>query len=268
MTTAADAGLGPAAPGHRPPPGEQPRLDVAAPAARPGGRPCPRRQRRAAARAHRWRQDRGRRLPAADRDGTAAVGRPVRHLRLPAQGAAEQPAAPGWRATPHGSAAGLRSGTATPRAPVGGRSSPRRPTCCSPRRNRWSRCSSARTSTTGGCSPTCGPSSSTRCTRSAATTAAGTCSPCWNGSRRIAGQPIQRIGLSATVGNPGELLHWLQGSARWHAARRRRRAGGRRPADDRRPGPFGRIQDRHHRLPAADADIQLDYVGAWKTPPR
>lgn len=30
--------------------------------------------------------------------------------------------------------------------------------------------------------------------------------------QRISGQPIQRIGLSATVGNPNELIVWLQGS--------------------------------------------------------
>src|SRR5699024_350306 len=28
----------------------------------------------------------------------------------------------------------------------------------------------------------------------------------------LAGRPLQRIGASATVGNPQDLLHWLQGS--------------------------------------------------------
>jgi ATP-dependent Lhr-like helicase len=33
---------------------------------------------------------------------------------------------------------------------------------------------------------------------------------------RVAGRPLQRIGLSATVGNPAELLSWLQGSSAGH----------------------------------------------------
>jgi ATP-dependent helicase Lhr and Lhr-like helicase len=63
---------------------------------------------------------------------------------------------------------------------------------------------------------------------------------------RIAGRPLQRIGLSATVGNPAELLTWLQGST----------AG-------RRAGVVVAPEAKTvTTLPAADADIQLDYVGS------
>ncbi|MFC0006580.1 DEAD/DEAH box helicase [Micromonospora siamensis] len=67
---------------------------------------------------------------------------------------------------------------------------------------------------------------------------------------RVAGRPVQRIGLSATVGNPDDLLHWLQGSGR-----------GQRPARVVAP-----------EAPAAGAmsvpatpppgQVELDYVGS------
>lgn len=57
---------------------------------------------------------------------------------------------------------------------------------------------------------------------------------------RIAGRPLQRIGLSATVGNPEELLGWLQGSNRG-------------------------VRAASVVSPAASAtatDMQIDYVGS------
>jgi ATP-dependent Lhr-like helicase len=79
---------------------------------------------------------------------------------------------------------------------------------------------------------------------------------------RVAGRPLQRIGLSATVGNPAELLTWLQGSA-----------AGQRTGVVVAPGTAveGMTADRVRSdestavtaaPPTADADIQLDYVGS------
>ncbi len=95
-------------------------------------------------------------------------------------------------------------------------------------------------STRARCSPTCAPSSSTRCMRSPATTAAGTCSPCWSGSQHLAGRRLQRIGLSATVGNPRDLLTWLQG---------------------RRGGSAGRGRGSGARPRSRPPEVALDYVG-------
>jgi len=64
---------------------------------------------------------------------------------------------------------------------------------------------------------------------------------------RVAGRPIQRVGLSATVGNPEELLTWLQGSNI-----------GTRPAQVVAPDLVA--ADRPAGLPPGE--IALDYVGS------
>jgi ATP-dependent Lhr-like helicase len=71
---------------------------------------------------------------------------------------------------------------------------------------------------------------------------------------RVTGRPIQRIGLSATVGNPEQLLHWLQGAS----------AGGRTgrvvaPGVS-LPAPAGVFTAERPPRPAGE--VELDYVGS------
>jgi ATP-dependent Lhr-like helicase len=76
---------------------------------------------------------------------------------------------------------------------------------------------------------------------------------------RVAGRPLQRVGLSATVGNPAELLTWLQGSST-----------GQRPARVIAPEvfpPSAATADGSTRAASEPAtlppgDIELDYVGS------
>ncbi|WP_103542863.1 DEAD/DEAH box helicase [Streptomyces sp. SM1] len=68
--------------------------------------------------------------------------------------------------------------------------------------------------------------------------------------QHVIGRPVQRIGLSATVGNPRELLDWLQGSGR-----------GVRPGRVVAPGvslPDAGAAD----TPPPPGDVELDYVGS------
>ncbi|MER5357822.1 DEAD/DEAH box helicase [Streptomyces sp. NPDC002785] len=73
---------------------------------------------------------------------------------------------------------------------------------------------------------------------------------------RIVGRPLQRVGLSATIGNPGELLTWLQGSGH-----------GRRPARVVAPhlAQESRAEVDTEGQAAATpppGDVELDYVGS------
>ncbi|KOG25169.1 MULTISPECIES: DEAD/DEAH box helicase [Streptomyces] len=68
--------------------------------------------------------------------------------------------------------------------------------------------------------------------------------------QKSVGRPIQRVGLSATVGNPTELLHWLQGSG-----------AGIRPARVVAPH-LAAPSDTSPATQPPSGDIQLDYVGS------
>lgn len=97
----------------------------------------------------------------------------------------------------------------------------------------------------------------------------------------LTGRPIQRVGLSATVGNPAELLHWLQGSGAGarpgevvapeaggssspghRSPSENPSSPGRRVSDS--PSMFIRTTSEPAAVPARvpPGDIQLDYVGS------
>ncbi|MFE3410412.1 DEAD/DEAH box helicase [Streptomyces mirabilis] len=66
----------------------------------------------------------------------------------------------------------------------------------------------------------------------------------------VVGRPVQRVGLSATVGNPAELLTWLQGAA-----------AGKRPARVVAPH-IDEPRTEAHPATHPPSDIQLDHVGS------
>ncbi|MFD6311580.1 DEAD/DEAH box helicase [Streptomyces nigra] len=76
---------------------------------------------------------------------------------------------------------------------------------------------------------------------------------------QVTGRPIQRVGLSATVGNPEQLLHWLQGAKAGSRAGRVVAPGVHLPAT-------GAVGHGEHTVEAGSrrpvGDVELDYVGS------
>ncbi len=80
---------------------------------------------------------------------------------------------------------------------------------------------------------------------------------------RVTGRPIQRIGLSATVGNPAELLHWLQGAGAGSRTGQVVAPGVRLPASG-SSGVAGHGDEvvAANQLPRPAGEVELDYVGS------
>ncbi|WAX76825.1 DEAD/DEAH box helicase [Streptomyces sp. KMM 9044] len=76
---------------------------------------------------------------------------------------------------------------------------------------------------------------------------------------RVTGRPIQRVGLSATVGNPEHLLRWLQGAGAGTRAGQVVAPGVRFPASD-GAGDGDPTAAEQTSRPAGD--VELDYVGS------
>ncbi|MFI9340470.1 DEAD/DEAH box helicase [Streptomyces sp. NPDC052773] len=77
---------------------------------------------------------------------------------------------------------------------------------------------------------------------------------------RVTGRPIQRIGLSATVGNPAQLLHWLQGAGAESRAGQVVAPGVQLPPASDGAGHPDRAPAARLRRPAGE--VELDYVGS------
>lgn len=76
---------------------------------------------------------------------------------------------------------------------------------------------------------------------------------------RVAGRPVQRAGLSATVGNPAELLGWLRGSEVDNRSGRVVAPGVDLPRKPTSHPSFAALPGRAEPPPG---DVQLDYVGS------